>query len=130
MSPLTLFLAKLIGLLFLLFSLDMAFSKRAMVRTANEFIHERSLILIVATLNLAAGLAIVLAHNVWRGGGLTVIVTLIGWFLILRGSLLLFVPSENLVKIYEAMHFERNYAIFAAISGAIGLYLTIAGFAG
>jgi hypothetical protein len=130
MSPLTLFLAKLIGLLFLVFSASMALNKRAMVATANEFISKRGLILIVAALNLTAGLAIALAHNVWHGGALTVIVTLIGWLLILRGGFLLFTPPENLVKIYEAMRFEQNYAIFTAISGALGLYLTIAGFAG
>jgi hypothetical protein len=130
MSPLTLFLAKLIGLLFLVFTASMALNKRAMVVTANEFIHERGLILIVAALNLTAGLAIALAHNVWHGGALTIIVTLIGWLLLLRGGFLLFTPPENLVKIYEAMHFEQNYAIVTVISGALGLYLTIAGFAG
>jgi hypothetical protein len=130
MSPLTLFVAKLIGLLFLVFSLSMAVNKQAMVAAVNELIHDRSLMLIGSSINLAAGLAIVLAHNVWSGGVLTVIITLIGWLLALRVVVWLFTPPETLVKYYEAMRFEQNYYIYAAITGVLGLYLTIEGFAG
>jgi hypothetical protein len=31
---------------------------------------------------------------------------------------------------FEALHFERKYYVAAAITGALGLYLTVAGFAG
>jgi hypothetical protein len=130
MSPLTLFVAKLIGLLFLVFSLSMAVNKQAMVAAVNELMHDRGLMLIGSSINLAAGLAIVLAHNVWSGGVLTVIVTLIGWLLALRGVVWLFTPPEKLVKYYEAMRFEQNYYIYAAITGVLGLYLTIEGFTG
>jgi hypothetical protein len=68
MLPLTLFLAKLIGLMFLVFSLLMAMNKRAMLATINELLRSRGLMLIGGSFNLAAGLAIVLGHNVWSGG--------------------------------------------------------------
>ena len=36
--------------------------------------------------SISAASRSVLTHNIWRGGVLTVVVTLIGWALILRGA--------------------------------------------
>ena len=130
MLPLTLFLAKLIGLMFLVFSLLMAMNKRAMLATINELLRSRGLMLIGGSFNLAAGLAIVLGHNVWSGGMLAVVVTLIGWLVTLRGFVWLFTPQEKLVQYYEALHFEQKYYVATAITGVLGLYLSIAGFVG
>ena len=130
MLPLTLFLAKLIGLLFLVFSLLMAMNKRAMLAAIDELVRSRGLTLIAGSFNLTAGLTIVLGHNVWSGGALTVVVTLIGWLVALRGVVWLFTPQEKLVQYYEALHFEQKYYVAAAITVALGLYLSIAGFVG
>jgi hypothetical protein len=130
MSPLTLFIAKLIGLLLLIFSFAMAINKRAMLAAIDELVRSHGLMLIGASFNLAAGLAIVLGHNIWRGGALTVAITLIGWFVSLRGVIWLVLPQEKLVQFYEAMHFERKYFLATTITGALGLYLTIGGFSG
>jgi hypothetical protein len=130
MLPLTLFLAKLIGLMFLVFSLLMAMNKRAMLAAIDELVRSRGLMLIGGSVNLAAGLAIVLGHNVWSGGMLTVVVTLIGWLVTLRGFVWLFTPQEKLVQYYEALNFEQKYYVATAITGALGLYLSMVGFVG
>jgi hypothetical protein len=117
----------LIGLLFVVFALAMMLNKRTIVAAAGDLIRDRGLLLIGGSMNLAGGLAIVLAHNLWSGGALTVIVTLIGWMLVARG---LCTPQEKLAGYYEAMRFEQNYFVYAAIIAIIGLGLTIAGFAG
>src|SRR5262249_52277733 len=105
-------------------------NKRAMLAAIDELVRSRGMMLIGGSFNLAAGLAIVLGHNVWHGGTLTVVVTLIGWLVTLRGAIWLFTPQEKLIQFYEALHFEQNYYAATAITGALGLYLTIAGFAG
>jgi hypothetical protein len=130
MSPLTLFIAKLIGLMFLVFSLWMAMNKRDVLAAINELVHSRGLMLIGGSVNLASGLAIVLGHNLWSGGALAVVVTLIGWLVTLRGVVWLFAPREKLIQYYEALPFERYYYVATAITGVLGLYLTVAGFAG
>jgi hypothetical protein len=130
MSPLTLFIAKLIGLLFLAFSLLMVMNKRDMLAAINELIRSRGLMLIGGSINLAAGLAIILGHNLWHGSALTVVITLIGWFATLRGAVWLFVPRDKLIQFYETLRFERFYYVATAITGLLGLYLTVAGFAG
>jgi hypothetical protein len=128
MSPLTLFIAKLMGLMFLAFSLWMAINKRDVLAAINELMRSRGLILLGGTANLTGGLAIVIGHNHWSGGALTVVVTLIGWFATLRGVVWLFTPRDKLIQLYEALPFERYYYGAAAMTGALGLYLTVAGF--
>jgi hypothetical protein len=98
MSPLTLLIAKLIGLMFLIFSLLMAMNKLAMLAAIDELVRSRGLMLMGVLFNLDAGLAIVVGHNVWSGAALTVVVTLMGWLVALRGVVWLFTPQEKLIR--------------------------------
>jgi hypothetical protein len=128
MSPLTIFLARLIGLFLVLVSLSMLTHKQTMVETANALVHDRPLLLIVGMIALIGGLAMVLSHNIWSGGVLPVIVTLLGWSILIRGLLLLFLPPDAMVGLFEMLHFEELFYIYAAIAVVLGLYLTYAGF--
>jgi hypothetical protein len=128
MSPRTIFLARLIGLFAILLSLSEFVRKQAMVETANALVRDRPLLFILAMLGLLAGLAIVLAHNVWSGGALPVVVTLFGWILLIRGALLLFLPPEAVAGLIDFFHFEQLFYFYAGITLVLGLYLTYAGF--
>src|SRR4030066_757137 len=57
-----------------------------------EFIGSRALIFITGALALVAGLAVVNAHNLWVPDW-RVIVTVLGWLLILRGIMNLVFPT-------------------------------------
>ena len=78
MRPLTLFLARLLGLFFIIVSLAMLVRKDVMLASITALVHDRPLLLVFGMVILAAGLAMVLAHNVWSGGALPIVVTLIG----------------------------------------------------
>jgi hypothetical protein len=73
MSHHTIYLGKLTGLYCLIFALAMMSHKQASVDTMTALVHDAPLLLFVSVLTLVAGLAIVLAHNVWSGGALPVI---------------------------------------------------------
>jgi hypothetical protein len=49
-----------------------------------------------AIISLAMGVLIILGHNVWSGGALPVVVTLVGWSILAKGLLLLCVAPEAL----------------------------------
>lgn len=125
MSKLAIYLARLIGLLALI--LDGAFILRgnAMIRAA---VADDPVMLIYAIQSLAIGLAIVLGHNVWSGGALPVVVTLVGWLIFAKGLLLLFVPHEILLDLLERMQYGEHKTLSILPSLVIGLYLTYAGF--
>ena len=83
--------------------------------------------LVYAIFSLGAGLAMILGHNVWSGGTLPMIVTLVGWLIFAKGLVLLAVTPETLTPLLERM--QQHYPIYIVPALIIGLYLTYAGFA-
>jgi len=75
MSPRTLFLSKLIGLYCILAALSMMTRRQATLETVTALLQNPSMMLILGVITLAAGLAMVLAHKIWSGGALVVVVT-------------------------------------------------------
>ena len=86
------------------------------------------LLLFVEVLGLAAGLAVVLGHNIWSGGVLSVVVTLLGWLMLLRGAALLALSSDATIKLFNALRYEDRFYYYMGGTLLLGLYLTIAGF--
>jgi hypothetical protein len=125
MSRLTVFLARLIGLFIVLFIATLLLRGSAMVETV---IADKPLMLTYAMISLAIGLAMILGHNVWSGGLLPVVVTLVGWLILAKGLLLLFVTPEALTEFFERMQYGEHMYLYVAPSLVIGLYLTWAGF--
>lgn len=128
MSPLTIFLAKLIGLFTLIFSVALVLRHEFFIATVTALMHDHVILLIFGMIALVSGLAMVLAHNRWSGGAPTVVVTLLGWVFLVRGLLLLFLPSDFLEAFFAALRFENYFYLYAAIPFALGLYLTVVGF--
>src|SRR5260370_42003913 len=104
MSPRAIFRARVSGLFAILLSLSEFLHKQATVETAAALVRDRPLLFILAMLGLLAGLAIVLAHNVWSGGALPVLVTLFGWILLIRSAVLLFLPPETVAGLIDFFH--------------------------
>jgi hypothetical protein len=125
MSRHTVFLARLIGLFIVLLIAALLLRGSAMVETA---IADRPAVFTYAIISLAIGLAMILGHNVWSGGTLPVVVTLVGWLILAKGILLLFLTPEALTQFYERMHYGEYMYLYVAPSLVIGLYLTWAGF--
>jgi hypothetical protein len=125
MSRLTIFLARFIGLFALLVSIAVLARGSAIVDTtlAND-----SVAFALALISLAGGLAIMLGHNVWTGGALPVVVTLVGWLMCAKGLMLLFVPGVRLMPLFERLQFGGHFSLSVLPALAIGLYLTWAGF--
>jgi hypothetical protein len=124
----TIFLSRLIGLLLILVSLAMLLQKQTMLEITYALLHDRPLLLIVGLIALIGGLAMVLGHNVWSGGILPVVVTVFGWVILIRGSLILFLPADVMVRLWTVVHFDELFYFYAGVVMALGLYLTYAGF--
>jgi len=87
------------------------------------------MMLILGVITLAAGLAMVLAHNVWSGGALVVIVTLVGWITLIKSLLFLFLPAEMEAGFFMGqLHYQQLFYVYGAFSLALGIYLTYGGF--
>jgi hypothetical protein len=128
MSRLTIFLGRLLGLFFVLMALAMLINRHTTVEAVADFMHDPPPLMIAGMISLAAGLAIVLGHNRWSGGALAVVVTLLGWIFLVRGLMILCLPRETLVRVFEKLGFDQHFHFYVAITLVIGLYLTYAGF--
>lgn len=124
----TTFLAKLLGLFTIILAVAIGLRKMEMLATVSALTQSQPLLLVLGLVSLAIGLAMVLAHNVWRGGLLPVIVTLAGWIFLIRGVLVLFLPHRDVMALLGSTHYEAFYYEYVAVALIIGLYLTIAGF--
>ena len=80
----SIFLAKLMGPLFVAMGLAVLLHPQRIRQMGQEFIESEALIYLSGVLTLPAGLAIVNTHNIWIFGW-PVIITVFGWLMILAG---------------------------------------------
>jgi hypothetical protein len=125
MSRLTVLLARFIGLFTVLLVIGLLIRGSATVETA---VADAPVMLVYAIVSLAAGLAMILGHNVWSGGALPVVVTVIGWLMLAKGLVLLLVTPETMKQLFGGMHYGEHYFLYLLPALALGLYLTWAGF--
>jgi hypothetical protein len=68
--------------------------KQATLESVTAVLRDPSMMFVLGAIMLVAGLAMVLAHNIWSGGALAVIVTLVGWMTLIKSLFFLFLPPE------------------------------------
>src|SRR5262245_22830986 len=94
----SIFLARLIGPVFVLVGIGMFANRAAYQAMAHEIVASAPLIYISGVLAFVAGLAIVLNHNVWAADW-RIIITLIGWLALLRGAMRVVFPQQSVALI-------------------------------
>ncbi len=129
MSTTTIFLGKLLGLYLVAISIGMLVNRRRTLAALDEMARSGPWMLFSGMVATSAGLAVVLGHQVWNGGALPVVVTLIGWAAFLKGVTLLLVPAERMTDAYKGIGFERFFYAWMAVVLAIGLWVTWLAFA-
>src|SRR6516164_1668892 len=107
---LTIFLAKLIGLTMIIVSFYTLAQKRTVIALIKAMIDDRPLMFFIELVGMIAGLAMVLAHNIWSGT-LAIVVTLIGWMLLIRSLVWMVLPPRTMRQLISALRLERNYPV-------------------
>ncbi|MGA2920597.1 MAG: hypothetical protein ABSE28_05800 [Candidatus Sulfotelmatobacter sp.] len=129
MSPRTLFLSRLIGLYCILVALSLSVRRQATLESVTAILHDPSMKFILGAITLVAGLAMVLAHNIWSGSALAVVVTLVGWITLIKALSFLFLSSEVETELLlRQLHYQELFYLYGAVSLALGIYLTYGGF--
>lgn len=130
MSTRTIFLSRLLGLYFLLIALSMVTHKQVTIDMVVALVHNAPLLFFMGIVIVAAGLAIVLTHNIWSGGALPITVTILGWLALLKGLFFLFLPPAAASDFYlVTLHYAQYFYFYASFTLVLGAYLTYSGFA-
>jgi hypothetical protein len=125
MSPLTVFLARFMGVFTILVVISFLVRGSTIIVAT---LADGPVMLVYAIISLAIGIAMIVGHNVWSGGALAVAVTIVGWLILAKGLLLLFLKPDALSGLVERMRYGDNYYLLLLPAFVIGLYLTWAGF--
>jgi uncharacterized membrane protein len=128
MSPRTVFLAKVIGLFLLCMAASLVLNKASMLAALGATVREPEILLAYGIVFLLVGLTMVIGHNVWSGATPAIIVTLLGWAILMKSLLLLFAPSGVMVGLYGLVRFADFSSAYAAVIAVLGLYLAYRGF--
>jgi len=128
MSPRTIYLSRLIGLVLFVAAVSMLIDKPKAMETMRSVVADRSILLIIGLLGTTAGLALVLGHQVWSGGVLPIVVTVLGWVFLARGVLVLLLPQPMTAQLVDWFRFEQFFYVYLGVSAALGLYLTVHSF--
>ena len=123
----SIFLAKLLGPILVLVAVALFVNRKSLDALARELLNSPALLLL-GFLDFAAGLAIVLTHNVWVADW-RVIITLLGWLLLVRGVVRTLVPDQ--VRLYGMKLMRNRNAVTGvlAVVLVLGLVLSYHGYA-
>lgn len=129
MTPLTLFLAKLIGAYTLVMTAWMLLRKDVALQFVERMTNQPMAMAVVGMIRVTVGLAIVLGHDLWDSGA-ALLVSIVGWAALLSGIFTLFMPPATVRAAFSRLQYGERYYLFALFSFALGGALLIAGFSG
>jgi hypothetical protein len=122
----SIFLARLLGPL-LLPGIGILINPRSFRTMANEVVRSVTLVYLFGLVDFAAGLAIVLTHNVWAASW-RVLITLIGWFMLVRGAVRIVVPETIMGYAAKVIGSKQMYPASGIVLAILGLVLCYFGY--
>jgi hypothetical protein len=121
----SIFLARLLGPVLLLAGIAMLINRKQLEAIAQEALRSPLLLLLLGIIDFAIGLAIVLTHNLWVADW-RVIITLLGWFLLVRGAVRMLVPGQ--VKALGTRLLKNSIVICTGLGVTIALGVVLSSF--
>jgi hypothetical protein len=124
----SIFIARLLGPVLLIAGIAMLVNRKQLDAIVQELFRGPLLLLLLGIIDFTVGLAIVLTHNVWAADW-RVIITLLGWALLVRGAVRMLVPEQ--AKAFGARLLKNSTVICASLGAtiALGVVLSWSGYA-
>lgn len=122
----SIFLAKFLGLYFLISGLLMLVRYESLREAVDDFVKFPGLLLLAGFFTLILGILLILFHNVWVMSW-PVLITILAWIIFLQGVVRLFFADKvrTMIKSFQ----ERgNYKMVGIVMSLIGLFLLYHGF--
>jgi hypothetical protein len=127
-TPLTLYLARLYGVGLLLMCGIFVARPDVALAAIQSIAASPGLLLMAGLFALFSGVAMVVGHNRWSGGAVTIVITVLGWMSLLKGVAVLAAPPGVLQGFYSTMGYPGSFPVVMAVAGLFSLWLIWAGF--
>ena len=83
---------------------------------------------VLGLVQLVGGLTMVLTQDATSGANLALVLTLVGWWLLIRGGMLMFVSPEALLSLVDSIELPKYHFLSNIVGLLIGIYLAYTGF--
>jgi hypothetical protein len=125
----SIFLARIIGLMLMIVCSATLFNRKHFPGWMNDVIVHPVLVFIIGIFDVLLGLLIIFTHNIWEFDW-RILITLMGWLLLIRGILRLFFPQSiiNFIRQQKRQQYDSIILIISSVFFLIGLFLTYQGF--
>jgi hypothetical protein len=121
------FLARLLGPLLLAVGVGILINPKAFGTVAGEVVRSVTLVYLFGLFDFAAGLAIVLTHNVWVANW-RVLITLIGWLMLIRGAVRILAPEMIMGYATKILRNKQIIPLSGVVTGVLGLVFCYFGY--
>lgn len=123
----SLFLAKVMGLFLVIYSLSMLLHPQNFISIVTGIFHQAAIQFTLGLNLLIIGTLMVVSHNIWDGTWVMV-VTIVSWLVFIKGILYISFP-KSISAFSQAMLKDTQWIyVSAAINLLLGLYLSYMGF--
>ncbi len=123
----SIFIAKLLGPMFLVVGAALLSRPEAFRALLKEFVASGALMYLAGFLGLLSGLALLLVHNVWAPDW-RLVITLIGWATLIRALVTIFRPQAIISLADRLVEFKNAFPAAGVIDLVIGAMLSYSGY--
>lgn len=123
----SIFIAQVLGIIFLIVGISILINRANMRAVITDFIDHPAFLVIVGFLNVVMGALIVASHNIWQPNW-AVLITIVGWLLLIRGFVLLAFPSFVRARLTRVSAKETPIYVGATVFLILGLIFCYFGF--
>jgi hypothetical protein len=124
----TVLLSRMIGIYCIICAILMAVRRQFTLDAVTALLTSPLAMFVAGVFTLVLGLAMILGHNYWSGGALKVIVTVVGWVVVLKAVIILFLPTGMQTAYLKGFRLAENLYLYTAVLFVLGAYLAWAGF--
>ncbi len=123
---LSIYLAQVIGLYLVIVNLSLLVHAQRFKKISYDFLMHPGFVVISGCFSVLLGLLILVPHHLWVAKW-PVIITIIGWVVLLQGLVRLFTPNA-FVKYSKELLEKKGFLLLSWVWFLVGLYLVWAGF--
>jgi len=120
--------AQITGLSLVAVSTAMLSRPRGMIVMVERLLENPPIMYVLGLVQLVGGLTMVLTQDVTSGANLALVLSMVGWWLLVRGGMLMFMSPEALLSLVDSIELPKYYFVSNILSLLIGIYLAYTGF--
>jgi len=122
-----LFFAKLFGIYLFIIGVAAFVRQESMMPTVSDLLRNKPLLMLVGVLDLAAGIALVVAYPM-VSLSLEGVLSLLGYVMAIEGIIYLAAPSRLIQKMVRSFNRPVWYQVGGPLAAVLGAYLAAVGF--